>query len=85
MAMIATMLAAAAWLAVAAADDPLSRFWRENDGKTVRRLPVDVLPENAFWGFITRDFPDGMKAIRYPIADTPAAVHTMSDSLSATG
>jgi hypothetical protein len=56
------MLAAAAWLAVTAADDPLARFWRENDGKTVRRLPVDVLPENAFWGFITRDFPDGMKA-----------------------
>ena len=56
------LLAAAAWLAVAVADDPLARFWRENDGKTVRRLPVDVLPENAFWGFITRDFPDGMKA-----------------------
>ena len=41
---------------------PLARFWRENDGKTVRRLPVDVVPENAFWGFGTRDFPDGMKA-----------------------
>ena len=42
--------------------DPLARFWRENDGKTVRRLPVDVVPENAFWGFGTRDFSDGMKA-----------------------
>ena len=41
--------------------DPLTRFWRENDGKKVRRLPVDVVPENAFWGFGTRDFPDGMK------------------------
>ena len=53
-------VAAAELLAVPA--DPLTRFWRENDGKTVRRLPVDVVPENAFWGFGTRDFLDGMKA-----------------------
>ena len=53
-------VAAAELLAVPA--DPLARFWRENDGKTVRRLPVDVLPENVFWSFTTRDFPDGMKA-----------------------
>ena len=33
-------VAAAELLAVPA--DPLARFWRENDGKTVRRLPVDV-------------------------------------------
>ena len=40
----------------AAASDLLVRFWRENDGKTVRRLPVDVVPENVFWGFGTRVF-----------------------------
>ena len=56
------LVVAAAWLTAVASGDPLVRFWRENDGKTVRRLPVDMLPENAFWGFNTRDFPDGMKA-----------------------
>ena len=58
------LVASAAWLAAASAApcDPLTKFWRENDGKTVRRLPVDVLPENAFWGFGTRDFLNGMKA-----------------------
>ena len=56
------LVVAVAWLTAVASGDPLARFWRENDGKTVRRLPVDVLPENAFWGFNTRDFPDGMKA-----------------------
>ena len=56
------LVVAVAWLTAVASGDPLERFWRENDGKTVRRLPVDVLPENAFWGFNTRDFPDGMKA-----------------------
>ena len=45
-----------------ASSDPLVRFWRDNDGKAVRRLPVDVVPENVFWGFGTRDFPDGLKA-----------------------
>ena len=55
-------LAVAATELLAVPADPLPRFWRENDGKTVRRLPVDVVPENAFWGFGTRDFPDGMKA-----------------------
>ncbi len=42
--------------------DPLVRFWRDNDGKVVRRLPVDVVPENAFWGFTTRDFSDNLKS-----------------------
>ena len=46
----------------AKAGDPLVRFWRENDGKAIRRLPVEVLPENVFWWFTTRDFSDGMKA-----------------------
>lgn len=43
------------------AEDALARFWRENDGKTVRRLPVQVMPENVFWSFGTRDFSEGMK------------------------
>lgn len=55
------LVAAAAWLTAALADDPLTRFWLEKDGRAVRRLPVDVQPENAFWGFGTRDFSDGMK------------------------
>ena len=41
--------------------DTLVQFWQENDGKTVRRLPIDVLPENVFWWFTSRDFSDGMK------------------------
>lgn len=44
-----------------AVEDAMTRFWRENDGKTVRRLPVQVLPENVFWSFSSRDFADGMK------------------------
>ncbi|MBR4611466.1 MAG: hypothetical protein IKO40_01990, partial [Kiritimatiellae bacterium] len=44
-----------------ASEDPLGRFWRENDGKVVRRLPIDVLPENVFLWFTNRDFADGMK------------------------
>ena len=59
---VAAMLHGPSCLAAGAADEPLTRFWMENDGKTVRRLPVDVLPENVFWSFTTRDFPDGMKA-----------------------
>ena len=43
------------------ASDPLVRFHLENEGRTVRRLPVGVLPENVFWWFTTRDFSDGMK------------------------
>ena len=46
----------AAILSTAPSADPLVRFWRENDGKSVRRLPVDVVPENVFWGFGTRVF-----------------------------
>ena len=56
----------------AAASDLLVRFWRENDGKTVRRLPVDVVPENVFWGFGTRDFPDGLKAFSRMIDESVA-------------
>ena len=41
--------------------DPLVAFHLSNSGKTVRRLPVDVVPENVFWWFTTRDFADGMK------------------------
>ena len=54
------------------ASDPLARFWRENDGKTVRRLPVDVVPENVFWGFGTRDFPDNLKAFNRMIDESVA-------------
>ena len=52
---------AAAMAAMAAVGDPLTDFWRDNDGKSVRRLPVNVVPENVFWSFGNRDFPDGMK------------------------
>lgn len=45
----------------AAPVDALERFLQENVGKTVRRLPVDVVPENVFWSFSTHDFADGMK------------------------
>ena len=49
-------IAAAAYKPGALAD-----FWRDNGGKTVRRLPVGVMPENVFWSLTTRDFADGMK------------------------
>ena len=50
-------------LAASAAYNPaaFTDFWRDNDGKTIRRIPVNVMPENVFWGFGTRDFADGMK------------------------
>ena len=50
-------------LAASAAYNPaaFTDFWRDNDGKTIRRIPVNVMPENVFWGLGTRDFADGMK------------------------
>ena len=39
----------------------LEDFWRANEGRTVRRLPVGIVPENVFWSFGTRDFSDGFK------------------------
>ena len=62
----------AATLSTAPCADPLVRFWRDNDGKSVRRLPVDVVPENVFWGFGTRDFPDGLKAFSRMIDESVA-------------
>ena len=59
-------------LSATSSPDPLARFWRENDGKAVRRLPVDVVPENVFWGFGTRDFPDGLKAFSRMIDESVA-------------
>ena len=59
-------------LPIAPSADPLVRFWRDNDGKSVRRLPVDVVPENVFWGFGTRDFPDGLKAFSRMIDESVA-------------
>ena len=59
-------------LTIAPSADPLVRFWRDNDGKSVRRLPVDVVPENVFWGFGTRDFPDGLKAFSRMIDESVA-------------
>ena len=50
--------------------DPLVRFWRDNDGKAVRRLPVDVVPENVFWCLGTRDFPDDLKAFNRMIGES---------------
>ena len=41
--------------------DGLTRFWLENESRSVRRLPVSIAPENVFWSFGTRDFADGMK------------------------
>ena len=72
---LAVFSAAVALCAIAegaSPSDPLARFWRENDGKTVRRLPVDVVPENVFWGFGTRDFPDGLKAFKRMIDESVA-------------
>ena len=50
-------------LAASAAYNPaaFTDFWRDNDGKTIRRIPVNVMPENVFWGFGTRAFADVMK------------------------
>ena len=59
-------------LSTASSADPLVRFWLDNDGKTVRRLPVDVVPENVFWGFGTRDFPDNLKAFNRMIDESVA-------------
>ena len=45
-----TVMAAACSLRAAEprGESALERFWRESEGRTVRRLPIDVLPENAF-------------------------------------
>ena len=69
---VAALKGLCAPLSIVPAADPLVRFWRENDGKTVRRLPVDVVPENVFWGFGTRDFPDGLKAFSRMIDESVA-------------
>lgn len=40
--------------------DLLHGFMRSNAGRTVRRLPVSILPENVFLSFSSRDFAEGM-------------------------
>ena len=41
------------------AADPLERFWDKTTGKTIRRLPVQVVPENAFVCLANWDFKPG--------------------------
>jgi hypothetical protein len=57
------------------AEDCLRRFYTANNGKTLRRLPIDILPENGFWWFTTRDFADGMSAFNH-LADEGLAKST---------
>ena len=38
------------------ADDALTRFWRENEGKALTRLPASVVPLNSFLSFATHDY-----------------------------
>ena len=44
--------------------DPLVRFWDETSGKTIRRLPVQVVPENAFTCLGAIDFKAGRETYR---------------------
>ena len=44
--------------------DALDRFWDETSGKTIRRLPVQVIPENAFICLGAIDFRKGCETYR---------------------
>ena len=50
------LICAVACSAVAFAGDPLEKFWNETAGRTIRRLPVQVVPENAFLSLSNIDF-----------------------------
>ena len=50
----------ALWCGAAVAADPLEEFWDKTaSGATIRRLPVQVVPENAFVSFGNGDFKPG--------------------------
>jgi len=59
--LLCTVAGVFAFASMAAEADALTRFWRENDGKTVRRLPVNVMPENVFLSFGNKDFSDDFR------------------------
>lgn len=52
----AGVVVAALTAAGAPAADSLARFWRENEGKALTRLPTSVVPLNSFLSFATRDY-----------------------------
>ncbi len=56
------LLAAIAALAQGRASDALEKFWDESAGRTIRRLPVQVVPENAFISLGNGDFKDESNA-----------------------
>lgn len=53
---------------MASKDSPLTRFYSKNDGKTIRRLPSWIVPENAFSGF---GVDNAVKALQKRKLDTP--------------
>ena len=61
MILTAALAAGAALCAGTCRADAVDDFWRENAGRTVRRLPVDVLPENGF--VILREAERGEKGL----------------------
>ena len=54
-------LGALGMMGASAAETPLDRFWDSTKGQTVRRLPVQVVPENVFISLsgVTFDRPEG--------------------------
>ena len=60
---------AAALVAAGGEGDVLARFYRENDGKVLRRIPSWIVPENAFLSLSNHDFTDSSNAPQRKIFD----------------
>ena len=48
-------------LGAASAGDALDSFWKESRDRTLRRIPVGVVPENAFCSLVNLDFEPGQE------------------------
>ena len=49
--------------------DALDAFWSETSGRTLRRLPLGVVPENVFWSLSNTSFEQGEEFERRFVAD----------------
>ena len=65
----AAVALAAVFSAIAGEGDVLARFYGENVGKALRRIPSWVVPENAFVGLSNSDFEDESGATQKRIFD----------------
>ena len=69
-----TMMAlAAGWmLTTLAGIDPLEKFWLETKGRTIRRLPVQIVPENVFQSLSETTFAEPAAYTRQLVKDVAA-------------